>query len=322
MKKIIITGCAGFIGFHLSKKFLDEGYNVVGLDNLNNYYSVNFKNKRLKELKKYKKFLFHKINIENFNKLKKVLEKINFKYFIHLAAQAGVRYSLRKPRDYVNSNIIGFFNILEVLKYKKIEHLITASSSSIYGNSKNLIFKETDRTDKPVQLYAATKKSNEVMGYAYSSLYNLPITSLRFFTVYGPYGRPDMAYYDFAEKIYKGLPIKVYNFGKQKRDFTHIEDIINSISKLLKKPPRKKHNFYRILNIGKGKADKLMNFINYLEKFIGKKAKIKFVKHQLGDVKYTKASVDELNNLINYKPKIHLKDGLKNFSEWFLKIKK
>lgn len=322
MKRIIITGCAGFIGYHLSKKLLDEGYDIIGIDNLNDYYSVNLKKKRLRELRKYKKFIFYKLNIENFDKLKIVLEKLNFKYFVHLAAQAGVRHSLKKPRDYVNSNILGFFNILEILKYKKIKHLITASTSSIYGNSKNKVFKETDKTDKPIQLYAATKKSNEIMGYAYTSLYGLPITNLRFFTVYGPYGRPDMAYYDFAEKIYKGVPIKVYNFGKQKRDFTYIDDITTSISKLIKKPPSRKNDFYRTLNVGKGNADKLIIFIRYLEKFIGKKAKIKFIEHQLGDVKYTKASVNELSKLIKYKPKVHLKEGLKKFSEWFLKTKK
>lgn len=319
MKIILVTGAAGFIGFHVSKDLLKRNFKVIGLDNMNNYYSVKLKKKRLNLLKKFKKFKFFKIDIKNNFKLLQNLQKEKIHCIIHLAAQAGVRHSILKPRDYLNSNVIGYYNILELAKSKKIKHLLLASTSSIYGNSKKKIFNERDKTDFPVQFYAATKKSCEVMSHAFTTIYKLPTTVLRFFTVYGPYGRPDMAYYKFAENITNNKQISVFNYGKQTRDFTYIDDITNAITKIVKKPPTKKINYYRILNIGKGKSDKLSDFIKYLELYLGKKAKKKLIDHQLGDVKYTRASVKKLQKLIGFKPKVSLRNGLQKFTDWYLR---
>jgi UDP-glucuronate 4-epimerase len=320
MKKIyLVTGCAGFIGFHVTKKLLEQDFYVLGIDNLNNYYSTKLKKKRLDILREFTKFNFSKVDMSNFTKLNNVLKKQKFDYIFHFAAQAGVRHSLKKPKDYLDSNIIGYFNLLEIIKLKKIKHLILASTSSIYGESKKKIFQESDKSDFPIQFYAATKKTNEVISYSYSHIYNLPITATRFFTVYGPYGRPDMAYYSFTEKILDNKKIEVFNYGNQMRDFTYIDDVVEAVLKIIFKPPSKKINFYRVLNIGKGKPDKLFDFIKYLEKYLNKEAKINFIKAQLGDVNYTRASLKKIKDLINYKPKINLDSGIEKFTKWYLK---
>ena len=321
MKVVLVTGCAGFIGFHVTKKLLENNFKVIGIDNLNSYYSINLKKKRLNILKKFKKFNFFKIDLANFSRLYNIIHTHKIDYVLHFAAQAGVRHSLKKPKEYLKSNLVGYFNLLEILKLKKINHIILASTSSVYGVSQNKYFKENDNTDFPIQFYAATKKSNEVISHSYSHIYKLPITVARLFTVYGPYGRPDMAYYSFAEKIIKNKEIEIYNFGKQMRDFTYIDDVVNIFIKLLKKPPLKNKNHFRILNVGKGKPDKLSDFIKYLQKYLNKKAKLKFIEAQKGDVEYTSASLIKLKKLINYKSKTNLNIGIKKFVKWYLEKK-
>ena len=320
-KNYLVTGCAGFIGFHVAKKLLERNFNVIGIDNLNSYYSIKIKKKRLNILRKFTKFNFSRVDMSNYTKLNDVLKKHKIDYIFHFAAQAGVRHSLKKPKHYLDSNIIGYFNLLEIVKLKKIKHLILASTSSIYGESRKKIFQENDKSDFPIQFYAATKKTNEVVSYSYSHIYNLPITATRFFTVYGPYGRPDMAYYSFTKKIIENKKIDVFNYGNQMRDFTYIDDVVDAVLKIILKPPSKKINFYRVLNIGKGKPDKLLDFIKYLEKHLKKTAKINFIKAQLGDVSYTRASLKKIKDLINYKPKINLDSGIEKFIKWYLKKK-
>ena len=323
MENILITGAAGFIGFHLSKRLLEEGKKVIGFDNMNAYYDVRLKQNRLNILKKYDNFIFIKGDLADKEAVNQLFEQYPPEIVINLAAQAGVRYSIENPEAYIESNIIGFFNILEACRYHKPKHLIYASSSSVYGANKKVPFSTKDKTDQPVSLYAATKKSNELLAYAYSKLYSIPSTGLRFFTVYGPYGRPDMAYYSFTEKIVKGEPIKVFNNGDMYRDFTYIDDIVEGIFRLLEFIPREDENNvqHKVYNIGNNHPEKLMDFIEILEDCIGKKAVKGFYPMQPGDVYQTFADVEDLMEDVGFKPATGLKDGLNSFIQWYKECK-
>ena len=325
--KILITGAAGFIGFHLVKKLINTDLDVYGLDNLNNYYDVNLKFDRLNELgikksdaKKYnniashKNFKFINLDIEDNKKLDKLFFNYSFDVVCHLAAQAGVRYSLDNPDVYLSSNVLGFFNILNCCKKFKIKHLIYASSSSVYGANTNVPFSESDFVDNPISLYAATKKSNELLAHTYSHLYKIPTTGLRFFTVYGPWGRPDMAYYSFTRDIITEKEIDVYNYGKIRRDFTYIDDIISGISKIIFKNNNKG---YKIYNIGNNKTVKLLDFINILQEKLHKKVKMNMLPIQDGDVLETWANIDKIKKDYGFSPKTDIKEGLNNFIDWY-----
>tara|TARA_Y100001970_G_scaffold286528_1_gene408909 strand:- start:766 stop:1773 length:1008 start_codon:yes stop_codon:yes gene_type:complete len=328
--KIFITGSSGFIGFHVAKKYLDKGFNVRGFDSMNNYYDVKLKNCRLSILKKYKNFSFIKGNLENQKILHNSIKKFKPSLIIHLAAQAGVRLSVENPKIYLNSNILGTFHIIQCAKKFKIKHLIIGSSSSVYGANKKSPFKEIDKTDSQISFYAATKKSTESLAHSYSSLWKLPITILRFFTVYGPWGRPDMAYFKFTKNILNKKKIEVYNKGKLYRDYTYIDDIVDGIYKLTNKIPNlnslKKYKNdslshvapIRILNIGNTKKILLSDFINTLEKNIGKKAKKKFMPMQRGDVFSTLSDTRLLKRITGYSPKTKYQDGIKKFLDWYL----
>lgn len=314
----LITGGAGFIGFHLSKKLLEQGYTVIGYDNVNDYYDTNLKEQRIKILKQNKNYLFYKADVENYDLLERVVKGHDIQFIVNLAAQAGVRYSLTNPRSYIDSNIIGMFNILEVCRNCKVKHLLYASSSSVYGSSKEEKFKEDQKVDFPISLYAATKKSNELFAHVYSDNFNINTIGLRFFTVYGPYGRPDMAYYGFTEKILRGDTIDVYNYGNQYRDFTYIDDLIDGIDKIIHiEMKRDIKGHYEIFNIGNGKPVKLMDFIYNLEKVIGKKAKLNFTEKVIGDVEKTFADISLLNKLTGYQPNTSINEGLQKFYTWY-----
>jgi len=315
--KILITGCAGFIGFHLSQLFLSQkNINVFGIDNLNHYYDVSLKKDRLKILKDNKKFIFKKIDLIEEQKLDRVFKKNKFDIVINLAAQAGVRNSIINPKDYLESNLIGFFNIINLSRIHKIKHFIFASTSSVYGDSTNFPLKENDDTDKPLSFYAATKKSNEVIAYSYSKIYELPTTGLRFFTVYGPYGRPDMSLFKFVKSIKNNKNIELFNFGKHLRDFTYVDDVTKSILKILKK--KSKNNIpHQILNIGSNNPIKLKFFLKTIEKYLNKKAKIKYFPLQKGDVYKTHANIRKLQKISNFTPKTSVESGVKNFVDWF-----
>lgn len=331
MKKILLTGSAGFIGFHLSKKLISQGYEVLGIDNINSYYDVELKYDRLKELgiseqgiddeveirsKKYPHFSFIKLDIADAQLLEKVFSRFKPNIVINLAAQAGVRYSIDHPRKYIDSNINGFFNILESVRNNNVKNLIFASSSSVYGDSETYPVREDFDTSKPLSLYAASKKSNEVMAYVYSNMFNIKTIGLRFFTVYGPWGRPDMALYSFTKKILDGDEIKVFNNGEMYRDFTYVDDIVNGISSIVSKSSTVKGN-YKIYNIGRGMPIKLMDFIKQIEASLNKKAKIKFEPLQPGDVLKTFADTSALEKDFKYKPKFKLQEGIDNFVKWF-----
>lgn len=330
--KILITGAAGFIGFHLSKKLLEEGYEIVGLDNINDYYSTLLKKDRLKELgvkvlgeepsliksNLFENFSFIKADISDRSAIERLFREQNFNSIIHLAAQAGVRYSLENPYAYTSSNIEGFLNILEGCRNYPVKHLIYASSSSVYGMNATVPFNTSDQVDNPVSLYAATKKANELMAHTYAHLYSVPVTGLRFFTVYGPWGRPDMAYFKFANLMREGKSIEVYNDGKMSRDFTYIDDIIISIEKLLNKPPKKALP-YQLFNIGRGEPVNLLEFIEILEKELGITAEKKMLPMQPGDVERTWADVTHLHEYIKYKPTVDLQEGISKFAEWYQK---
>ena len=325
--KILITGVAGFIGFNLAKKLLED-YQVVGIDNINSYYSTKLKKDRIKILK-HKNFKFFKQDITNKNKLLKIIQTNKITHIVHLAAQAGVRHSLKKPIDYLNANIIGTFSILECCKIQKIRNLLLASTSSVYGNSQRSNFNENYPADQPLQFYAATKKSTEIMAHSYSSLYKIPTICMRFFTVYGPWGRPDMALYKFTKNIIANKKIEVFNYGNHSRDFTYIDDIVDMIIKLLKKPPKNKKkitkackssfNFtpFKIFNLSAGKRVKLMDYIYEIEKNIGKKAKIIFRPLQAGDVISTSSSTKNLKKYIKVSKTTDYKNGVKKFITWF-----
>ena len=327
--KILVTGSAGFIGFHLSKKLVDKGYSVVGIDSINSYYDTNIKNKRLNILKKYKrKFIFKKLDLTNFKTLKKLFFDFKIDYVINLAAQAGVRYSIENPRAYLDSNLIGFFNVLECCKIFRIKHFIYASTSSVYGNNSILPFKEKRHADHPIQFYAATKRSNELMAHSYSSLYNLPTTGLRFFTVYGPWGRPDMALFIFTKNILEGKKINLFNNGKHIRDFTYIDDIVEPIIRLINKPPKKRKKYstldpsessapFKIYNIGNNDPKKLMQFVKAIEKKLNKKAKINYKPLQKGDVYETYADVNKLFKNTKYFSRTDINTGIGKFIDWY-----
>tara|TARA_B110000114_G_scaffold175316_1_gene204754 strand:+ start:162 stop:1163 length:1002 start_codon:yes stop_codon:yes gene_type:complete len=329
--KIFITGSSGFIGFHLSKKLLDDGHSIHGFDSMNNYYDVKLKKARYRILSKYKKFSFTKGNLENQKTINNSIIKFKPKIIIHLAAQAGVRYSIDNPLIYLKTNITGTYNVIEAAKKIKVRHLMIASSSSVYGANKNLPFKETDKTETQLSMYAATKKSTESIAHSYSNIWKVPITMLRFFTVYGPWGRPDMAYFKFTKKIIDRQKIDIYNKGKMYRDFTYIDDIVDGISALINKAPNltqfgkfKNDSLspvgpFRILNIGNTKKIYLLDFINTLEKELGIKAKRNYMLMQKGDVKMTLSNTSLLKKLTGYNPKTSYKIGIKKFLKWYLK---
>ncbi|GHV39392.1 NAD-dependent epimerase [Clostridia bacterium] len=311
---ILVTGGAGFVGFHLSKALLERGEEVVAFDNLNDYYDVKLKHARLEILRGYDNFSFVKGDLADKAAVDAIFSDYALEIAVNLAAQAGVRYSIENPKAYIDGNIVGFFNILEVCRHNAVKHLVYASSSSVYGNQQKTPFSIEDNVDRPVSLYAATKKSNELMAYTYSHLYGIPCTGLRFFTVYGPWGRPDMAYFSFTKKIICGEPIQLFNNGDMHRDFTYIDDIINGILSLLNSPPKEN---YRLYNIGNNKPENLMRFVETLEAAIGKKAKIEFLPMQPGDVYQTYADISDISKDFGFKPETSIADGLGKFAEWY-----
>jgi len=326
---ILITGCAGFIGFHTSQKFLSERFNVIGIYNLNSYYDNQLKKDRLKKIQS-ENFEFYKFDLNQKPEIKDLFQKYNFDYVINLAAQAGVRYSITNPEEYMHSNILGFLNILELSREFKIKHLVYASSSSVYGMNKKIPFSVSDNVDHPISLYAASKKSNELMAHTYSHLFNIPSTGLRFFTVYGPWGRPDMALFIFTKSIIEGERIKLFNHGNMLRDFTYIDDIVDGIFKLTKKAPKPQDEWssensdpstssapYRIFNIGNNRPVKLIDFIEIIENCIGKKAKIDLTEMQPGDVESTFANIDAIQNYVDFKPETNVEKGIENFVSWY-----
>lgn len=312
MQKILITGGAGFIGAHAAKKLIEEKYEVVIIDNLNDYYDPKLKKDRLKIFLGGLKFKFYKADISNYKQLEKIFTRHKFDCICHLAAQAGVRYSLTNPWLYEKTNIAGTLNLLELAKINKIKKFVFASSSSVYGGNTKLPFSETDPVDKPVSFYAATKKSGELLAYAYHSLYGIKVCGLRFFTVYGPWGRPDMAYFKFIDLIRKNKPIEIYNHGKMKRDFTYIDDIVSGVVSAIK------NTFdFEIINLGNNRPKELGRLIFLLEKHFGKIAKKKYLPMQAGDVIATWANINKAKQLLNYNPAVSLEEGVKKFIAWY-----
>ncbi|MDC0402628.1 NAD-dependent epimerase [Candidatus Pelagibacter sp.] len=329
-KKIVVTGSAGFIGFSLCKKLLERGDYVIGVDNHNDYYDPKIKDARLEQLKRYSNYQHFCSDLADKNGLEKIFKENNPYKVVNLAAQAGVRYSIENPLAYINSNILGFAHILENCRHYKIKHLVYASTSSVYGANTKMPFSEHDSANHPLSLYAATKKSNELMAHTYSYLYKLPTTGLRFFTVYGPWGRPDMALFKFTKAILEGKSIEVFNHGKHTRDFTYIDDIVSGVIKALDNianidqdwkgdlpDPASSKSPWRIYNIGNNKPVHLMDYINALEQSLGKKAKINFLPLQLGDVPDTYANIDEISIKLKYKPSTSVIDGVNNFVKWY-----
>ena len=333
---ILVTGSSGFIGFYLCKRLLAENptTTIIGIDNMNDYYDVRLKEYRLSELQKYSNFTFIKGDISDKSLMMSLFEKYHFDTVVNLAAQAGVRYSIENPDAYINSNIIGFYNILEACRHYPVNHLIYASSSSVYGGNKKIPFSTDDKVDNPVSLYAATKKSNELMAHCYSKLYNIPTTGLRFFTVYGPAGRPDMAYFGFTDKLVKGETIKIFNYGNCKRDFTYVDDIVEGILRVMQRPPEKKNGEdglpippYTLYNIGGGTPENLMDFVQILSEELIRakvlpadfdiKQHMELVSMQAGDVPITYADSSALERDFSFTPKIKLREGLRNFAEWY-----
>lgn len=323
--KVLVTGAAGFIGFHVSQALIARGDTVIGIDNLNDYYDVSLKEARLKALQVHanaKNFQFIKLDIADMQAMLNLFAEHKPQRVVHLAAQAGVRYSLQNPHAYVQSNLVGFTNILEACRHNTVEHLVYASSSSVYGGNTKLPFSEQDNVDHPVSLYAATKKANELMAHTYSHLYHLPTTGLRFFTVYGPWGRPDMAPFLFTDAILNNKPIKVFNHGDMMRDFTYIDDIVEGVIRVLDKPATSAmganiHSPYRLFNIGNNQPEKLLDFIALLENALGKTAQKEFLPMQPGDVKATFADTTALENWVGFKPHTDLKTGVKKFVDWY-----
>lgn len=329
--KVLVTGAAGFIGFHLVNKLLEQGMKIVGMDNINDYYSTDLKYARLqeagisKEAQKFhekitstknRNYSFVRMNLEDREELSQLFEAEKFDLVCNLAAQAGVRYSIENPHAYISSNIVGFANILEACRHNKIKHLVYASSSSVYGNNKKMPLATTDFVDNPISLYAATKKSNELMAHTYSHLYGIPTTGLRFFTVYGPWGRPDMAYFSFTQNILAGKTIKVFNHGDLYRDFTYIDDIVEGVVKILLKAPNDEPP-YKVHNIGNSSPVKLMDFIETIEKTLGQEAKKEYYDMQPGDVYKTYADVSDLEKEFNYSPDTPLEKGIGEFVKWY-----
>ena len=330
MRKILVTGAAGFIGFHLAQRFLDAGDTVVGIDNLNDYYDVNLKKSRLARLENHRRFRFTRMDIADREGIAALFKKETFALVVHLAAQAGVRYSIINPYAYIDSNLVGFINILEGCRQQKVQHLVFASSSSVYGANTLMPFSVHHNVDHPLSLYAATKKANELMAHTYASLYNLPCTGLRFFTVYGPWGRPDMALFLFTKAILEDQPIDVYNQGNMKRDFTYIDDIIEGVYRVAAKIPAPNPKWqgdhpdpatsfapYKIYNIGNNHPVELIYFIETLEKNLHKKAKKIFLPMQPGDVPATCADVDDLMADVGFKPATSIEEGIKKFLSWY-----
>jgi len=335
--KILVTGAAGFIGFHTCLKLVSQGHDVYGIDNINDYYDPNLKFDRLNELgfnqaesklfknevksAKFNSLRFSRIDLVDNESIDNLFKQEQFEIVCNLAAQAGVRYSIENPKAYIDSNISGFLNILEGCRNHKVKHLVYASSSSVYGENKKVPFETTDNVDHPISLYAATKKSNELMAHTYGHLYDFKTTGLRFFTVYGPWGRPDMAYYLFAEAISNNIPIKVFNNGEMERDFTYIDDIVNGMTKIIEKNIDSREH-YKIYNIGNNKTESLQDFITAIEEALGKKAIKQMYPMQQGDVPITFANVDELIKDYEYSPNTDIKSGIENFMNWFLKYHK
>ena len=327
---ILLTGVAGFIGMHVCQSLLERGETVIGIDNINNYYDKKLKLGRLKQLKKYKKFTFYKVDISDRKKIDNIFLKTKPQKVVHLAAQAGVRYSIVNPNEYIKTNLCGFSNILENCRNFSIKHFVYASTSSVYGGNTLMPFREDQYTDHPVSLYAATKKSNELVAHAYSNLYKIPSTGLRFFTVYGPWGRPDMALFKFTKNILNKKPIDIYNYGKMKRDFTYIDDVVIGVIKVLDKiaTPSKIYNSkkpnpsisnapFRVFNIGNGKPVPLIKYVNTLENILGIKAKINYMDMQKGDVLSTYADNSSLDEWVGFKPSTSINKGIKSFVEWY-----
>jgi UDP-glucuronate 4-epimerase len=334
--KIFITGTAGFIGFHLTRRLLKENYEIVGLDNINDYYDVDLKKNRLRETgieeiednelvnsTLYKNYRFIKANLENKEVVQELFKAEKFDVVVNLAAQAGVRYSLEQPQAYINSNITGFLNILEGCRHTNVSHLLYASSSSVYGSNKEMPFRTSDNVDHPVSLYAASKKSNELMAHTYSHLFNIPTTGLRFFTVYGPWGRPDMALFIFTKAMIEGRSIDVYNHGNMARDFTYVDDIVEGLARLIPKAPSESAVSlsapYQLFNIGYGSPVSLMDFIYEIEKNLGIEAEKNFMDIQPGDVPKTWADVEPLNDLTGFRPQVSVKEGVEKFINWYKK---
>jgi UDP-glucuronate 4-epimerase len=330
MPKVLVTGAAGFIGFHLTGKLVALGYEVVGIDNLNSYYDVALKENRLRELEKLKGFTFFKADLKDRLELDKIFDDFKFDYVINLAAQAGVRYSIENPYAYLESNMLGFLNILELCRHYEIKHLVYASSSSVYGANTQMPFSVSHNVDHPISFYATSKKSNELMAHTYSALFQLPTTGLRFFTVYGPYGRPDMALFLFTNAILNGKSIDVFNHGQMKRDFTYIDDIVEGISRLLPTVPTKNISWdsrnpdpatsfapYRIYNIGNNQPVALLKFIEVLEEKLGRKAMKNFLPMQDGDVPETFADISALVEAVGFKPQTSIEEGIGKFVDWY-----
>jgi UDP-glucuronate 4-epimerase len=329
--KVLVTGVAGFIGYHLAQRLLAQDLEIYGIDNLNDYYDVNLKKDRLAQLQPQTKFTFELLDLVERDRLLQLFQQQRFDYVINLAAQAGVRYSLQNPFAYVDSNMAGFVNLLEGCRHNQVKHLVFASSSSVYGANTKIPFSVTDNVDYPISLYAATKKANELIAHVYSHLYKLPATGLRFFTVYGPWGRPDMAYFKFVKAIKEGKPIDVYNFGKMKRDFTYIDDVIEGVVRVMHQPPQSNpdtstnppelsmnKDYYKVYNIGNNSPVELMTFIEVIEKALGKTAKKNLLPMQPGDVPCTYADVNELIRDVGFKPSTTIDEGIQRFVQWYV----
>jgi UDP-glucuronate 4-epimerase len=329
--KFLVTGAAGFIGFHTCKQLLESGFEVVGLDNINDYYDTRLKNDRLKILREFESFIFHKNNLEDKEDIDRIFREDRPHRVIHLAAQAGVRYSIEHPEVYIQSNIIGTFNILEGCRHNEVEHLVYASTSSVYGLNTHYPFSVQDNVSHPVSFYGATKASNELMAHSYSHLYGIPTTGLRFFTVYGPWGRPDMALFLFTKAILASQPIDVYNRGDMERDFTYIDDIVEGIVRIIKKPPAPDLHWesdrpnpasssapYRLYNIGSNSPVQLMDYIREIEKNLGMQAKLNMMPMQDGDVKKSHADVSDLIRDFDYRPTWKIQEGVKSFISWYM----
>ena len=328
MKTVCLTGVAGFIGFHLAKQLEAEGYRVIGIDNLNSYYDQKLKIDRLSELQNLNKFEFLELDISDNSKIMSLDDRFSFDIVINLAAQAGVQYSLVNPHEYISSNVTGFLNILELSKRQAVEHLLYASSSSVYGLNKTIPFSEDHNVDHPISIYAASKRSNELMAHSYSYLYDIPTTGLRFFTVYGPWGRPDMALFIFTKAAIENKTIRVNNFGDHARDFTYVDDIVAGINSIIPKPPQTNNLSklspsqsdapWQILNIGRGQKVQLMEFIEIIEDYFGKEIKKEFVPLQAGDVANTFCDTSKLREQFHYDPQVSVKDGVKKFLDWYV----
>lgn len=313
MKEIMVTGSAGFIGYHLSKRLLESGVRVIGVDNVNEYYDPTLKESRLADLEVHDGFKFYRSDISDKSALDQIISENNVEKICNLAAQAGVRYSIDHPFSYIDSNIVGFLNILEICRHSDIKDLVYASSSSVYGGNDKIPFSADDRVDNPISLYAATKKSNELMAHVYSHLYGLNTTGLRFFTVYGPYGRPDMALFKFTKAIMEGKTIDVYNHGKMERDFTYVDDIVSGIISSLERPFK-----YEVFNLGNNNPVELEYFIERIEKELGRKAEKNYLPLQPGDIPMTCADIDHSKEMLGYDPKISIEEGIRRFIKWYL----